>query len=92
MAALDTLSGGATFMGKIGADLSSVAVVGLDLAKHVFQVHAIDCEGRDCCQGVASQGGSGVRVLSQPSRPLSHWVGSLWFGPLLGARIDRTRP
>ncbi len=33
-------------MGKIGADLSSVAVVGLDLAKHVFQVHAIDRDGR----------------------------------------------
>lgn len=33
-------------MGKIGADLSSVAVVGFDLAKHVFQVHAIDRDGR----------------------------------------------
>jgi len=33
-------------MGKIGVDLSSVAVVGLDLAKRVFQVHAIDREGR----------------------------------------------
>ncbi len=46
MAAFEILSGGATFMGKIGADLSSVVVVGLDLAKHVFQVHAIDRDGR----------------------------------------------
>lgn len=30
-------------MGKIGADLSSVAVVGLDLAKHVFQMSPKRC-------------------------------------------------
>ncbi len=33
-------------MGKSITDLSSVATVGLDLAKHVFQVHGIDASGR----------------------------------------------
>lgn len=33
-------------MSKLSADLSSVTVVGLDLAKHVFQVHCIDQAGR----------------------------------------------
>jgi transposase len=33
-------------MGKFSSNFSSVTVVGLDLAKHVFQVHAIDSERR----------------------------------------------
>ncbi len=33
-------------MSKLSSDLSTVTVVGLDLAKHVFQVHCIDTEGR----------------------------------------------
>ena len=33
-------------MGKISSDFSSVTVVGLDLAKHVFQVHGIDARGQ----------------------------------------------
>jgi transposase len=33
-------------MSKLSTDLSSVTVVGLDLAKHVFQVHCIDAAGR----------------------------------------------
>ena len=32
-------------MGKSITDLSSVTTVGLDLAKHVFQVHCIDVSG-----------------------------------------------
>ena len=32
-------------MGKSGSDLSAVATVGLDLAKHVFQVHCVDASG-----------------------------------------------
>ncbi|QMW22959.1 hypothetical protein [Sandaracinobacteroides saxicola] len=32
-------------MSKLPTDLSSVTVVGLDLAKHVFQVHALDAVG-----------------------------------------------
>ena len=33
-------------MGKLIPDLSSVTTVGLDLAKHVFQVHCVDASGR----------------------------------------------
>ena len=33
-------------MGKSITDLSSVTTVGLDLAKHVFQVHGVDALGR----------------------------------------------
>ena len=33
-------------MGKSITDLSSVTTVGLDLAKHVFQVHCVDASGR----------------------------------------------
>ena len=33
-------------MSKLTMDMSAVAAVGLDLAKHVFQVHAIDASGR----------------------------------------------
>ena len=33
-------------MGKSITDLSSVTTVGLDLAKHVFQVHGVNALGR----------------------------------------------
>ena len=33
-------------MSKVAADLSVVTSVGLDLAKHVFQVHAVDAGGK----------------------------------------------
>src|SRR5437868_15422519 len=39
-------SEGAPSMGKSITDLSSVTTVGLDLAKHVFQVHGVDVSGR----------------------------------------------
>jgi transposase len=37
---------GAPSIGKSITDLSSVTTVGLDLAKHVFQVHGVDASGR----------------------------------------------
>jgi hypothetical protein len=39
-------SEGGPSMGKSITDLSSVTTVGLDLAKHVFQVHGVDASGR----------------------------------------------
>ncbi|CAM3273234.1 hypothetical protein SPAN111604_14285 [Sphingomonas antarctica] len=33
-------------MSKLPIDLSSVTTVGLDLAKHVFFIHAVDVQGR----------------------------------------------
>jgi transposase len=37
---------GAPQMGKAKVNLNSVTTVGLDLAKHVFQIHAVDVDGR----------------------------------------------
>ena len=33
-------------MGNARVDLRSVTTVGLDLAKHVFQIHAVDADGK----------------------------------------------
>ena len=33
-------------MGKASVDLRSVTTVGLDLAKHVFQIYAVDADGK----------------------------------------------
>src|SRR4029077_21024672 len=46
MGVVEQPSAGAPSMGKSITDLSSVTTVGLDLAKHVFQVHGIDASGR----------------------------------------------
>jgi transposase len=45
MIVVETTSEGATSVGKSIIDLSSVTAVGLDLAKHVFQVHCVDASG-----------------------------------------------
>src|SRR6202166_3084305 len=46
MVVVETTSEGATSVGKSIINLSSVTTVGLDLAKHVFQVHCVDASGR----------------------------------------------
>src|SRR6202048_1750410 len=46
MVVVEQPSEGAPSMGKSITDLSSVTTVGLDLAKHVFQVHCVDALGR----------------------------------------------
>src|SRR5260370_18325909 len=46
MVVVETTSEGATSVGKPIINLSSVTTVGLDLAKHVFQVHGVDASGR----------------------------------------------
>jgi transposase len=46
MVVVETTSEGATPVGKPIINLSSVTTVGLDLAKHVFQVHCVDASGR----------------------------------------------
>src|SRR5258708_3430535 len=46
MVVVETTSEGATSVGKSIINLSSVTTVGLDLAKHVFQVHCVDALGR----------------------------------------------
>ena len=53
-------------MGKIITDFSSVTTVGLDLAKHVFQVHCVDASGRivvaKSVNILATSSDAGVRV------------------------------
>jgi len=46
MVVVEQPSEGAPSMGKSITDLSSVTTIGLDLAKHVFQVHGVDASGR----------------------------------------------
>jgi transposase len=46
MVVVETTSEGATPVRKSIIDLSAVTTVGLDLAKHVFQVHGVDASGR----------------------------------------------
>jgi hypothetical protein len=46
MVVVEQASEGAPSMGKSITDLSSATTVGLDLAKHVFQVHCVDAFGR----------------------------------------------
>ena len=46
MVVVEATSKGATSVGKSIINLSSVTTVGLDLAKHVFQVHCVDALGR----------------------------------------------
>jgi hypothetical protein len=43
---VEAIQQGAPSMNKVSTDLSCVATVGLDLAKHIFFVHAVDAEGR----------------------------------------------
>jgi len=43
-------------MSKLPSDLSSVTTVAVDLAKHVFQVHAVDA--RDYGDGITDYGDS----------------------------------
>jgi hypothetical protein len=45
MVVVEQLAEGAPSMGKPITDLSSVTTVGLDLAKHVIQVHGVDALG-----------------------------------------------
>lgn len=45
MAAVEHSSEGAPSIDNITTNLSAVAIVGPDLAKHVFQVHAVDAAG-----------------------------------------------
>jgi hypothetical protein len=46
MVVVETTSEGATSVGKSIINLSSATTVGLDLAKHIFQVHCVDALGR----------------------------------------------
>ena len=76
-------------MGKFITDLSSVTTVGLDLAKHVFQVHGVDASGRVV---VAKAIRRNKLLEFFASLPLPCRARSLRVGASLGARADQARP
>ena len=76
-------------MGKSITDLSSVTTVGLDLAKHVFQVHGVDASGRV----VVTKAIRRNKLWSFLLRcPLPCRARSLRVGASLGARAYHARP
>jgi hypothetical protein len=89
MVVVEQPSEGAPSMGKSITDLSSVTTVGLDLAKHVFQVHGIDASGRVIVAKALRR--KDVLAFAQFAR-VSRRYGSLQFGPSLGARADQAWP
>jgi hypothetical protein len=66
-----------------------IMTVGLDLAKNVFQVHAIDGEGN--VSPPAASARRGVEVLFRDVLVLG-WYRGVRIGPSLGARVDRSWP
>ena len=66
-------------MGKISTDYSSVTIVGLDLAKHVFQVHAIDVAGQIVVAKAIRR-----KDLLAFFASLPRWHGGVQFSPSLG--------
>jgi hypothetical protein len=68
---------------KLSVDLSSVTVVGLDLAKHIFQVYCMDSEERV----VLSKSLRRVQVLGvfRQSAAVPRGAGGLRLGAPLGA-------
>src|ERR1019366_3459942 len=61
MVVVEQPSEGAPSMGNSITDLSSFTTVGLDLAKHVFQVHCVDASGRV----IVAKAGGQVRVSNE---------------------------
>ena len=54
-------------MGKSITDLSSVTTIGLDLAKHVFQVHGVDASGRVVVAKAIPSGQPGPAAMLTPA-------------------------
>ena len=61
----------------------AIAVVGLDLAKHVFQVHAVDEAGRAVLRRQLRR--AGVEAFFKTAAPLRRRHGGMCFRPLLGS-------
>ena len=73
-------------MGKSITDLSSVTTVGLDLAKHVFQVHAIGAFGRVIVAKALR------RKASIPTRHSGNWAKKASTSLRRNALATITRP
>jgi transposase len=65
-------------MGKSVNDLSSVTTVGLDLAKHVFQVHGVDASGRVVVAKAIRRNKLPTRLVGlEASGSAHHWAREL---------------
>ena len=62
--------------------MKEIAVIGLDLAKAVFQVHGVDAEGAYGSQETTNQDPDGLVFCSLGTLPGGHGV--LWQCTLLG--------
>jgi transposase len=60
-------------MGKSITDFSSVTTVGLDLAKHLFQVHCVDALGRVVETRLIRRG----KVLEVEARENPSWLAAM---------------
>ncbi len=67
--------------------MDKISVVGLDLAKNVFQVHAVNAQGRVVERKQLRR--SEVLVVVCKDRTLPDWAGSLWRHALLGTQAER---
>ena len=65
--------------------MGEITTIGLDLAKHVFQVHGVDAEGATVLRKQTSAG-TGAGVL-QPTAALSGGDGGVCDVALLGAGV-----
>jgi transposase len=63
--------------------MNEITTVGLDLAKHVFQVHAVDAEGDTVLRKQLRR--AQVLAFFQSTTALSGGDGGVCDGPLLGA-------
>ena len=77
-------------MAKSITDLSSVTTVGLDLAKHVFQVHGVDASGRVVVAKAIRRNKLLEFFASLPPPPCR--ARGLRVGAPLGARTGRAWP
>jgi len=63
-----------------------ITTMGLDIAKHVFQVHGVDGCGVATLRRKLRR--SEVLSFFRGIEPCLCWAGSLCHGPLLGAGVD----
>lgn len=76
-------------MEKTDIELNA-ATVGLDLAKHVFQVHAVDAAGRVVMSRALRRKDVLAFFERLPSCLIGH--GSMRLGPSLGSRTGKVWP
>ena len=70
------------------ASMNEITTIGLDLAKHVFQVHGVDAAGATVLRKQLRR----AQVLAFSTAALSGGDGGVCDGALLGAGVERVGP